>query len=128
MKGIFLVLLFVIYFTACTDTKTIREEIKTVNASVCWYYVSYISNRRAFVSVEKNGVSEIVLDCNDNMITGISSKVDTIFIKVFEPRNNSIYSFKPFSSGYVIRLDSTASLNDFNKIYQQEFYKPDSVK
>ncbi|MGF2412572.1 MAG: hypothetical protein ACQUYJ_09605, partial [Ferruginibacter sp.] len=91
---------------------------------ITWYEESYISNRRAFVTVENNDKNDVVLDCNDLSIIDINMNNDTIFIKIFEPVKTVIYSFKNSFEGYPIKIDSCYSINEYNKIYQPEYYKP----
>lgn len=62
------------------------------------------------------------------MITNIGLKDDTIVVKMFKPGNSVLYSYKPVVDGWHIKIDSSATGNEYDRIYQPEFYKPPTNK
>jgi hypothetical protein len=126
LRRLFLISLFFCYsLFSCNHKKLIKKEIKTADVTIRWYKESYISNIRTFIEVSKNKTTDIAINCNNLLVTDISIENKMITVKMYKPENNIIYSFKPFIAGYTIKIDSSASENEYNKVYQPEYYKPD---
>ena len=124
MKPFCFALFFYACLASCSDKKIIKKEIKTKDVNIVWYNKSYISNIRSIVEVSSNGINDIAVDCSDLLITDINLDSNIITIMMYKPKNSVIYSYKPFAAGYAIKIDSSASENEYDKIYQPEFYDP----
>ncbi len=89
-----MILLLLIAFCGCGPKQFVQQQLKYKGLKITWYTESYISSSQAFVSVEKEGRSTIILDCEDSEITNIAVVNGVIIIKVKDPKNFVAYAVR----------------------------------
>jgi hypothetical protein len=108
----------------CGDNYFVEKEITYKDARITWYYRFLGDNRRDFVEVSKGFQHEIVMNCYPMRITDISIAKDSIVIKMHEMTQRDIFESQNNGFGIPVRIDPTATQDDFNKKFYPQYYKP----
>ena len=114
---VFLVILFE-FISGCTQPKFLRKVVETQDIKVLWYYYSNISNNSPDIIEVSNGSKSKIIFKGVDLITNISILQDTIIINMYKPERGIIIedNTKDKVFEYYVRLNSTATLDDYKKI------------
>lgn len=124
-KNTTILIIFLACLVSCNEPENVRKELIYHGMQISWYYKSFITSTRAYVQVKTKNNSYSLIECNEQIITDINLVSDTIFIKMFKPSHGGIYIVTSYYVGLFVKIDSTATVNEYNKIYQPEFYRPE---
>lgn len=106
MKYIFAIT--ALLFISC-DSKFIRKDIEDGQASIKWYYYSYISNNSPDIIEIKKNDSCVEIVRAEQIIKDVEVRKETIFIKTYPFSTGIVYSdnIRKRALGYSIVIDST---------------------
>ncbi len=102
MKKIGLYICLLICFSACENKRQVFKTVHLNAADIYWYRESYISNTRAFVTLENSGNIDTLINCNDGGITDLAVSKDTVIIKIFDLKNWVIYNKKTKAGKFMV--------------------------
>jgi hypothetical protein len=87
-----------------------------------WFYQSYITSTSQFVTATRNGEIDTIMRCNPGGIVNIFSNHSYIVIQMYHPSNYARYIQKSEAFGFQVKIDSLVSVNEYNRVYNPEFY------
>jgi hypothetical protein len=117
--------LLLLVFTCCGNSKLDLKTVRNNDLTVSWYRESYVSSTKVFVSAETSNTEEIILDCQDGVITAVSIVQDTIKIKLYGGKKD-IYAQLPSVDKFHVKIDSSVTYQEWNRYYHPELYNKSS--